>query len=158
MLATFTPEALPPHAASLARMCASRSGLVATHPEQEIGPVRIVIAGDELLCQTTLLVVPGRVEEQVHRAARGLEVGVAAAILVAAPGVVEVRKIELVDALVFGEPEQRGQVGGVVLGHGEAQTDLDAPIAAQAQASERGIEGAVPCAGSDRASPAFRPG
>jgi hypothetical protein len=65
------------------------------------------------------------------------------AVLVAAPGVVQVREIEAVDALVLDQPEQAGQVLMIVLGHGEAHADLEPGIAAQADAGQRQVEGAL---------------
>ncbi len=60
-------------------------------------------------------------------------VGIVAAILVAAPGVDQMREIELVDPLVIHEVEEPWEFGGVVHGHGEAHAGLEATVAAQAQ-------------------------
>ena len=73
----------------------------------------------------------------------GAVAGVAGAVLVAAPGVVQVREVELVDGLVLDQLQQRGQVVGVALGHRVAHADLDAALAAQADAVHRGLEGAL---------------
>src|SRR5690606_38463662 len=56
-------------------------------------------------------------------------------------GVVQVRKIELVDLLRIHELQQFGQFMGVVLGDGEPQSHLDAALAAQADAAQGGVEG-----------------
>ena len=89
-------------------------GKVPPHPEQQVDAVGIVVAGDELLGQAALLIVPAGVEQQVHRLARGLEMRVVLAVLVAAPGVVEVREVELVDAFVL-RPARAAPAGRAAL-------------------------------------------
>jgi hypothetical protein len=69
--------------------------------------------------------------------------GVVLAVLVAAAGVVEVREVEAVDALVLDELQQPRQVVGVVLRHREAHADLQAEVAAEADAAQRGSK--APC-------------
>ena len=146
MLAMFTPEELPPHCASFARRCVFQVREVPAYPEQQVHTVGVVVAGDKFLVQSPLRVIPAGVEQEVHRPARGLENDVVLAVDVAAPGVVQVREVELVHALVLHEPEQRRQLVGVVLGHGEAHADLDALLVAQADRVHRGIVGAFQAA------------
>jgi hypothetical protein len=52
------------------------------------------------------------------------------------------REIEFRKALARDQIEQRRQLGGVVIGHGEADADLDAAIAQPPQAAERCLIGA----------------
>jgi len=66
--------------------------------------------------------------------------GVGLAVLVAAPGIIQVGQIELVDPLVIHELQQLRQIAGVVTGQGETHPDLDAGIPAQANAVQRLVE------------------
>ena len=102
-------------------------------PVQEIDAVGVVVAGDVVALEPAPRVVPAAREEHVHRVARGAELGVALAVHIAAPGVVEVREIEPGDALLFHQIEERLEVRGVVAGQREAHADLHLQVAQQAQ-------------------------
>jgi hypothetical protein len=125
MLATLTPLALPPQASSFRRMCSARLGKRAC----------------ELGVASRLDVPPAALEQEVHDHAGRAVVGVVAAVAVAAAGVDEVGKIELVDALLLHQVEHRGQALHVALGDGEAQAHLEAALPAQAHAADRLVEG-----------------
>ena len=118
-------------------------GEILPHPVEEIDAVGIIVAGCEFLVQTALFILPTGVEEQIHGPARQLVLGIVLAVLVAAPGVVEVRKIEAVDAFVLDQLEQLGQVVRIILGHGETHADLQPQITAQADTAERSFEGTL---------------
>ena len=63
------------------------------------------------------------------------------AVAIAAAGIDQMREIEFVESLGLHQVEHRGQALDIALRDGEAQPDLDAAIAAAANARERCIEG-----------------
>ena len=79
-----------PTASSLARRWSTRSGKRSARPAQEIDAVGVVVAGDELAVPSPRCgAAPGPLEQQVHGRARVVrEMGVVAAVLVAAAGIV----------------------------------------------------------------------
>ncbi|MNQ96354.1 hypothetical protein D3C85_1119540 [compost metagenome] len=121
-------------------------GIVPRRPLQQVDAVGVVIAGDEFLGRAGTQVGKTGLDQQLHRPARARVAGVAVAMLVAAPGVVEVREVELVDAFVAHQLQQCRQIVGVVLGHGVAHADLHAGVARQADAVQRQREAAVEAA------------
>ena len=108
-----------------------RMGHVTFGPLQQVDRVRIVIAGDDLHLASRLRPAPGALDHHVHGLPRGLPGRIGAAVLVAAAGIDQVREIEFREAFALDEVEQARQLGGVVLGHGEADADLDAAVAQQ---------------------------
>ena len=116
--------AAPGHQARLQRRLPLRQ--VLAHPLQQVGAIGVVVAADVVIHAARLGGGPGTLEQQVHGGARGLVVGVFVAVDVAAPGVVEVGKVELVRAHLLHQVEQRGQVVGVHGGHGVAQAHFHA--------------------------------
>ena len=79
---------------------------VPAHPLQQVHRVGIVVAGHVLARQALARVVPGGIEQQVECLARGLEMRILGAVDVAAPGVVEVREVELLGALNVHQRQQ----------------------------------------------------
>lgn len=60
------------------------------HPVIEENPIRIVIAGHELLLDAALHIGPCRLEQRCHNAAGNLPSSVVAAVLISAPTIVQV--------------------------------------------------------------------
>ena len=110
-------------------------------PLQQIGAIGVVVAAD--VFAPAVEVVPGGLEQQVHRRARHRMHGVIPAVARAAAGVVQVRQVELVDLFGAHQIQQRRQLRVVVLRQRAAQPDLDAVCAAEPDAGQRAVEGPV---------------
>ena len=115
---------------------------VAAGPLQQIDGIRVVVAGHDFHFTAGLRPAPGPLDHHVHRVAGGLPCRIGAAVLVAAAGIDQVRKIEFWEALLLYQVQQPRQLRSVILGHGEADADLDAAVAQQPQAAQRFVIGA----------------
>ena len=109
-------------------------------PEIEKDRVRVVVARHEFAIFAALQRLPCPIEQHGHGVAGDVPGRIVAAVLVAAPGVDEMREIELVDPLRYGEIDQIRQLMMIVLRHGEAQARLHAAPSTFAQARERRVE------------------
>ena len=94
-------------------------------------------------CHIGAGVRPSGLEQQIQRRAGGIKPGIAAAVDIAAPGVVEMGEIELVDLLVPHQLQQGREVLIIQVGEGIAQAGLDALRVQQADRVQRGVVGAV---------------
>ena len=114
-------------------------GKALLQPEQQIDPVGVIVAGDELRIQAPLGMLPGGIEQQVHGPPGGGMLGIVGPVAVAPPGIIQMREIEFVDLFRFDQVQHFRQFVGIVQGHGEAQTDLDPGLQTQAHAGQRGL-------------------
>ena len=117
-------------------------GKIVLRPLQQIDTICVVVAGDIITLFAITYICQTGLEQQVHCTARHLMMGIVLAILVAAASVVEMRQIELVDALFLHQLQQFRQISRIVAGQGEAHTHLDAAIQAQSNTVHGFIESA----------------
>ncbi len=136
-----TAVAAPGHQALAQRVVPLRQTLL--HPLQQIGAVGVVVAGDVLLVTAVQRGLPGTLEQQVHRGAGGGELRVLGAVDVAAAGVVQVREIELVRALLAHQRQQGLQVVRVAGRHGVTQAHLHAARVQVPYSRQAAVEGAL---------------
>ena len=119
---------------------------VLAHPVQQEGAVGIVVAADVIVHAAGLRIRPGAVKQQVHGIACCQVVGILIAVDVAAPGVVQVREVELVRPFVLHQLQQVGQVVRVHGRHGEAQAHLHAKFSQKAHGGQAAVKGPVQAA------------
>ena len=119
------------------------AGQAPLHPLQQVGAIGIVVASHIVFVQPVQGGLPGAFKQQVQRLAGGGEMRVLAPVDVAAPGVVEVREVELLRALFAHQRQQCGQVVRVHGRHGEAQAHLHAPRAQEAHGGQAAVKRAV---------------
>ena len=111
------------------------------HPVEHVNAVRVIIARHELRAPAVAHIGQRLFEQQIHGPARSIEKYIVSAVLISPPGIVEMGKIKLVDPFHLHEVEQLRQFRRIILRHGETQTHLDAPVAAQAKAAHGSLEG-----------------
>jgi hypothetical protein len=141
MLATFTPERIAAPLRSLAR-CAPPVGEAARTQCSRYTPSASLLPVTNSLSAGRAAGIPSRCRTAGPSPARGLVMGVVLAVLVAAAGVVEVREVELVDALVLDQLQQAGRSWALSWVMVKRTPTLRPSVAAQADAVQRRVEGA----------------
>ena len=118
-------------------------GKAALDPMIEVDAVRVVVPSDEFLLDAALDIRPCFLEKRGHDIARHLPDRIVATVLVAPPAIIQMRKVEFVHALAFGQVKDGGQFRVIVHGAGKANAGLEPGRLAKPQSPERSIEG--PC-------------
>ena len=101
------------------------------HPLQQVDTVGVIVAGNKFKIITLLRVQQCRLEQPVHGITGHLQLHIAVAVTVTTTGIIQMRQVKLVYALILHQLQHVGKLNGVILGHGKAQTNFYIALTAQ---------------------------